>query len=348
MSEWKGFLSGVNLGGWYSQCNHTQERYDTFIEKKDLETISQWGMDHVRLPIDYNLVETEDGTYIQEGFDRIQKVIEWCEEYNLNMVLDLHKTFGYSFDKGEQESGFFDREDYQERFYRLWEELATRFGKYTDRVAFELLNEVTDQDYKDRWNRISSTCIERIRKITKDTFILVGGYWNNSVDAVPDLEMPADDHIIYNFHCYEPIIFTHQGAQWVDNMPADYRISMKNTLKEMLTDAKNIIGFDEIDHTSEVDLAKHIDASYFERRFIPALKTAKERNVKLYCGEYGVIDLADPADTLEWYQYINEVFAKYEIGHSLWSYRRMNFGLADEHYDSVRAGILAANNQLSK
>ncbi len=31
MREFKGFVHGVDLGGWYSQCDHTKERYDNFI-----------------------------------------------------------------------------------------------------------------------------------------------------------------------------------------------------------------------------------------------------------------------------------------------------------------------------
>ena len=108
MKKFNSFMHGVNLGGWFSQCNHTEERYDNFIKKEDFKVISDWGLDHIRLPVDYNLVETSDGTPIEKGFERIQKAIDWCKENNLNMILDLHKTAGFSFDKGEQETGFFD------------------------------------------------------------------------------------------------------------------------------------------------------------------------------------------------------------------------------------------------
>ncbi|MCR5740218.1 MAG: cellulase family glycosylhydrolase, partial [Lachnospiraceae bacterium] len=120
MREFKGFVHGIDLGGWYSQCDHTRERYDNFIVERDIEQISKWGLDHFRLPIDYEIVEDKDGNYIQEGFERIRKTIDWARKYNLNVVLDLHKTFGYSFDIGYGESGFFENEKYQERFYKLW------------------------------------------------------------------------------------------------------------------------------------------------------------------------------------------------------------------------------------
>ena len=35
--------------------------------------------------------------------------------------------------------------------------------------------------------------------------------------------MPYDDKIIYNFHCYEPLIFTHQGAYWIPSMDTSFR-----------------------------------------------------------------------------------------------------------------------------
>ena len=31
MREFKGYVHGVDLGGWFSQCDHSKERYDNFI-----------------------------------------------------------------------------------------------------------------------------------------------------------------------------------------------------------------------------------------------------------------------------------------------------------------------------
>ncbi len=85
----------------------------------------------------------------KDGFDYVKRAVEWCRKYGLNVILDLHKTAGYSFDKGEQEHGFFAEESYQEYFYTLWEEIARKFAGYGDQVAFELLNEVTDEKTMD-------------------------------------------------------------------------------------------------------------------------------------------------------------------------------------------------------
>ena len=337
MKHFSGYMHGINLGGWFSQCDHTRERYDTFIREKDFEAIKSWGLDHVRIPVDYDLVEDRDGNYLEEGFAYIQKAIDWCGTYGLNMVLDLHKTFGYSFDSGENESGLFHTPAYQERFCRLWEEFARRFGRFEDRLTFELLNEVTDPADSDSWNALSSECIRRIRAIAPAIQILVGGYHNNGIDALPDLAMPADEHIIYNFHCYEPLIFTHQGAYWIPGMDTSFRMHLDASYREYAENSRKEIGPSGV-HTAPVDQfdpSLPLGPEYFEQYIAQAVAVAEERNVALYCGEYGVINLASPEDTLKWYRMICGVFDRFGIGRAAWSYREMDFGLADAHMQDV-------------
>lgn len=340
MRKWIGYEKGVNLGGWLSQCDYSKERLEHFIEEEDIRRLSTWGLDHLRLPMDYNVLREENAAFKEDGFGYVKSAVEWCHKYGLNVILDLHKTAGYSFDKDEQEHGFFAEESYQEYFYTLWEEIARKFAGYGDQVAFELLNEVTDEKTMDAWNRISQECIRRIRKITPTVKILVGGYWNNSVAAVKDLAMPADENIVYNFHCYEPLIFTHQGAGWIDTMPSDYRMSFDHDMSVFMDKTKEYLPDNVIMLEPAKDIAHALDSEFFEKLFAEAITVAEERNVPLYCGEYGVINLASPEDTLKWYQSIHAVFEKYGIGRAAWSYKEMDFGLIDEHMDPVREDVI--------
>lgn len=314
MLKEKGFYKGINFGGWFSQCDYSEEVLNGFIKEEDFATVKKWGFDHIRIPVDYNIFENDDGSYNESGFDRIDRAVKLCIKFELNVVLDLHKTAGFSFDNyGESESGFFESADLQERFYRLWEEFAKRFGNLSGNLAFELLNEVTDKEFIDEWNRISVECIKRIRPFAPDTLIFIGSYWNNSAEAVKDLATPVDNNIVYNMHCYEPLKFTHQGAYWTDIIKPDERIP-----------------FDEAGITAE----------YFENLFSSAIKKAKENNVALYCGEYGVIDVCSPEDTVKWYKCINSVFEKYGISRAAWTYRGLDFGLCAERLDIVREELL--------
>lgn len=339
MTKWKGYEKGINLGGWFSQCNYTKERYEGFITEEDFANFSTWGIDHVRVPVDYNLVETDNGMYLEEGFGYLQRAVDWCGKYGLNMILDLHKAAGYSFDDNEGENGFFADEKLQERFYSLWEQFAKRFGGYGDRLAFELLNEVTDPSYCEAWNRIADTCIRRIRQIAPTTKILVGGYWNNSVSAVKDIRLSGYDNIVLNFHCYEPFIFTHQAASWVPRFPSDFRVGFPEKC-EVYAEYTSKYFPDMQDAFREITKGKTtVDSDYFERLFAEAIQVAEERQVPLYCGEYGVIDKADAESTLKWYQTIHPVFVHHGIGRAAWSYKQMDFGLTAERLQDVLEDI---------
>lgn len=339
MKDFVGYKHGVNLGGWFSQCDYSKDRFDNFIKEEDFKTISNLGFDHVRIPVDYNLVLDDNNHYLEEGFKRLDDAFNLCNKYHLNCILDLHKTVGYSFDKGEKETGLFNSKEYQEKFYDLWLEFTKRFVKYEDFLAFELLNEVSLKEYKDVWNSIASTCIKKIRELSKTIKIIVGGYYFNSVLAVKDIDVPVDDNIVFNFHCYEPLLFTHQGAYWIDGMDTNFRFKYKSTIKEYIEESEK-----NLDHTKydfdNMDLNYVPDSNFFDHIFKEAVDVANSKNVYLYCGEYGVIDKADINDTLLWYEDIHSIFNKYNIGHALWSYKEMDFGLMDSWMDPIREKLV--------
>ena len=323
-----GFSRGINLGGWLSQAEETTpQHYASFITEADIGKIAAWGLDHVRLPVDYTLLETEDGLPKEEGFQLIDSCLSWCRKYGLSLIIDLHKTYGYSFDPLEKDDKirFFSDKALQERFFALWQRIAGRYGK-EEKVAFELLNEIVSPEVKDLWNEIALEAIRRIREISGN-WIIFGGVYYNGVAAVPWLSDLSDRKVAYTFHCYEPLIFTHQGAYWVDRMPLDFRIDWPLS-GDSYREAARIL---DPDLAASVDLSgeKVLDASFFERIFAPALDTAKERDIPLYCGEYGVIDRADPQALLRWLEDIHEAFEKHQIGRALWNYREKDFGIRD-------------------
>ena len=339
MKHFEGFTKGVNLGGWLSQCDYSEERCRSFIRPEDFAVIKGWGADHVRVPVDYDLLERGADGAEPRGFGYLRLAADCCRANGLHMVLDLHKTPGFSFDPDEGEGGFFDSEAYQERFYRIWEELARRFAADADLLAFELLNEVTEREYGPVWNRIAAACVRRIRAYAPDTKILIGGYWHNSAAAVKDLPLPFDENIVYNFHCYEPLIFTHQGAYWMPPMETSFRIPVSATYGEMAEASRRMLT-GSLAGLDVLPADERLSPAFFKAFFREAVSVAEARNVPLYCGEYGGIDKAAPEDALVWYKAIHAAFAAYGIGRAAWSYRQMDFGLSDERMDGVREELL--------
>lgn len=339
MRRWKGYQKGINLGGWLSQCSHTKENYETYITESDIEKIASWGLDHVRLPIDYEMAATKGGAFKEEGFSYIDKCINWCRKYGLNLVLDLHKTAGYCFDENVGDITFFESRLLQEQFYQLWEEIAKRYGKYSDFVAFELLNEVVDKSVIKQWNDIILCAIERIRYFAPKTVLVVGGVSYNSVTSIKFLPKPYDKNIVYNFHCYEPMLFTHQAAHWMKEMTADFYMQYPCSLEQMKQKTLEVLG-DERGEIFAVEDLYTLGSDFFEKIFREALVFSQKCDVPLYCGEYGVIDRAPLDGTLQWFKDIHTVLEKYQIGRAVWNYKGKDFGISDTHYDAIREKLI--------
>ena len=314
MLKERGFSRGVNLGGWLSQCDYSPERLDGFITEADFARIAAWGFDHVRLPVDYNVIQRPDGSMLEEGLRRIDRAVAWAEAHGLRLVLDLHKTQGFSFDAGEREEGFFESAAQQEKFYAVWECFAGRYGAKPERVMFDLLNEVTEERYLDAWKRISREAVGRIRRLAPETLILLGSCGWNSARTLPALDAPYDPGVVYNFHFYEPHAFTHQGAYWE---------AASRDVSERIAYAES--GASE---------------AYFEDFLAPALEKARQEGCELYCGEYGVIDVVPPAEAVKWFRDLHRVFRRHGIARCLWSYKEMDFGLSDARMDGVRDELL--------
>ncbi|MCM1168139.1 MAG: glycoside hydrolase family 5 protein [Ruminococcus sp.] len=334
MKEFIGYKHGVNLGGWLSQSDYSPKHLEEFITEEDVKRIAGWGCDHVRLPFDYNVILGADNSMSADAFKYLDRCVSWCESCGLNIILDLHKTPGFSFDKGENESGFFEDERYQEIFMAMWREIAAHYADKADHVAFELLNEITDRKYAAIWNSTAARTIRAIRAAAPDNYILIGGIYNNSIFGLTLLDKPCAENIVFNFHYYDPLVFTHQKAPWVDMMKPDCTVDYPDT-KEIYR-SKTLENLDSGLAQPFNDFGGDmIDASYMEWEMSAAVEVAEKLDVPIYCGEYGVIDRVPDEQLLRWYADVSATFDKLGIGRAAWTYREKDFGITDP----CRAGI---------
>ena len=329
---------GLNIGGYLSQCPHEEAHYDRFFAEADIRRIRGWGFDHIRLPFDYNILEDESGRPRPEGFARLWRICEWCRIYELNLILDLHKAYGYDFnDAGNAtKNNLFANEENCRRFVTLWERVAMAFGSYPH-VAFELLNEVVEEENAEGWNALIRRAVTTIREIAKETPIIYGGIRWNSADALALLETPITDNVLFTFHFYEPLLFTHQKAYWVENIVSDRDISYPDTMEMYRADSEPM-GMKGLPLCQAV--AKTMGPEYIQEMMSDAFAVAKSTGIGLYCGEFGVIDQAPLPDTVRWYDDVVRILRDNGIGYAVWTYKEKDFGILDAHYDEIREELL--------
>ncbi|MDK2968847.1 glycoside hydrolase family 5 protein [Lacrimispora sp.] len=329
---------GLNLGGYLSQCTHNPHHYSTFIGKADIEQIAAWGFDHIRLPVDYEVFEDKEGNRKEEGYELVRSVCDCCRENKLDVILDLHKAYGYDFNNaGDREKNDLFHNPYlQERFVNLWNSISTQFQDY-DNVAYELLNEVVEKENALLWNDLIDKTVSAIRKIDSYVPIIYGGIQWNSASTLKLLKIPEDKNIIFTFHFYEPLLFTHQKAYWVKKMNPQKEIFYPESMDYYRSQSAALGEQGEAVLNSK---SETMGKEFLEEMVKEAVLAAEKAGTQLYCGEFGVIDQAPIWDTLRWFRDVHAVFEKYQIGCSIWTYKEMDFGLTGKHYNEIREDLI--------
>ncbi|MBN2176529.1 MAG: cellulase family glycosylhydrolase [Demequinaceae bacterium] len=329
-----GFIDGVNLGGWLSQYREfDHEHFRTFITRPDIDRIASWGMDHVRLPVDYPVLESDDaiGVPVERGYSYIDDCLQWCEAADLAMILDIHHAPGFTFTNELEEetrgvNSLFDDESLQQRFIGLWEQIVRRYRDSRVPIIFELLNEVVIPDVEP-WNVLIRRTIPAIRAIAPDSTIMIGGNFNNGVPGLKDLVVFDDPKVVYTFHFYDPLLFTHQKAYWNPGLrewgeTVSYPGEFPGLAEFLERNPQHRADFGPF-------VGRRADRELVAEILQPALDFAERTGRELYCGEFGVGDWIEPENRRRWLADFMGMLREAGIGRAVWNYKQMDFGLVD-------------------
>jgi hypothetical protein len=89
-------------------------------------------------------------------------------------------------------------------------------------MFFEAMNEPGLTDPM-AWNRMQEALLQRIRSVAPRHTVLLTGSPTSTAWALSATPPSADSNVVYTFHLYAPMVFTHQGAEWADNGLATVR-----------------------------------------------------------------------------------------------------------------------------
>ena len=317
MKKLEGYMAGANLGHWLSQYGgKSDEHWSTYITEPDIARMRGWGLDHVRVPVDYFMFERDEepGVYDEKRLAYIDRTLEWCRKNGMNMILDLHHAPGFFFGNGAK-NDLFTSEASRKRYLDIWRMFAERYSSEGDSLIFELLNELVWEN-SDPWNVLWQETAAEIHKISPARRIIVGGNFWNSVNELRNLALTDDERIIYTFHFYEPFIFTHQRAGWMPNM-----VAYKKPVAYPFVVSEHADFWGDAGIPAQLKGLETADRRALGNYLRPALDFAEKTKKTLYCGEYGVIANADDASAARWLDDIGGLLSENGIGRAVWSYR---------------------------
>lgn len=321
---------GVNLDHWLSQRGPGVDIDPNYITKKDFEQIKNLGFDFVRVPIEEQLMYNEDLTRRKIGFDLLDSAVKWSDETGLKMICDLHiiRSFHFNSENGEANT-LFEKEEAQDNFVKVWMDIQD-FLKNTpeDKVAYELLNEVTTQD-PENWNKLIAKVHAAIRANEPTRKIIIGSNHWQIPSTFPDLKVPANDkNLILSFHYYNPNVITHYKAHWAEFKDYAGKIQYPG---DVLLDKDYFLSIaDENLRNMRKGMCGEWNADRMEQEIKIAKNVADSLGLPLFCGEFGVYPYHVSQEIrTKWYEDIMEVFRKNNISCCHWGWKN-DFPCVDE------------------
>lgn len=189
---------------------------DQYITKADIDYIASQGVNTIRVPFHYKLFTDEDYmglTGNQDGYARLDSVVEWCREDNLYVILDMHDApAGQTGDNIDDSYGYpwlMESPEAQEQFYGIWREIADHYKNEPVILGYELINEpvATYFENQDELNGklmdVYKQCISAIREVDPNHIILIGApQWNSNFSPVNPDDFNDDPQVMYTCHRY--------------------------------------------------------------------------------------------------------------------------------------------------
>ena len=311
---------GINVSGWFAQVydkrGYTKEHLEAWTTAQDIALIKAMGFDNVRLSVDPGpmMPRHRPDEIPADYLGYLDAAVKMILDQGLAVVVDLHPESDFKTRLTKDDS-------FVQEFADFWRVLARHYSTWdAERVFFEVLNEPEFSD-RYRWHGVQARLAAAIREgAPQHTIIATGGRWSDDDDLL-FVEPLRDPNVIYNFHFYEPHIFTHQGAtwgayswQWVKGL--HYPSSPESVANVALAVP------DAVDRMAVIRYGQdHWNAERIDAEITQVAEWARQRRVPVMCNEFGVYRaFAEPQDRAAWIHDVRTALELHNMGWTMWDY----------------------------
>jgi endoglucanase len=179
-----------------------------YVSRTDIQLISQWGYNSIRLPFHYKVVyDPDQGAFRADGFALLDSLLAWCEASNLYVILDMHAAPGGQNKENHSDSDGIEARLWTNRAnqvlaFKIWKKIAQRYANREIVGGYDLLNEpVLPSGYSnDVLRDFYHELTDSIRTVDKNHIVFIEGNWYAT--DFRDLTPPFVSNMVYSFHKY--------------------------------------------------------------------------------------------------------------------------------------------------
>jgi endoglucanase len=201
-----------------------------------------------------------------------------------------------------------------------WRRLAQRYRSVApDRMFFEIANEPGMDGT--RWAGIQEQLRAAIRQVAPTQTLLLTPSPLAMVWSLSTLGVSQDSNVVYVFHLYQPMVFTHQSAGWAD--PVYGRITNlayppdEANIHDIM--ARPLVAQDPkaIKYLTQYE---QIGGGMIRKETEVAVQWAREHGVHMAVTEFGAYATAPPASRAAWLREARQGFEAAGFGWTVFQY----------------------------
>lgn len=218
-NEAASFSKGISYSGPFEQKVSALSKSNKIFLQETFDDIAAQGFDSVRLPVDFSSNASDAAPYaIDETLlSYLDTVVKNTLRAGMTIIVDFHQACRLG-----NTSLYTDPDTVSPKYLAIWQQLAEHYKEYPDRVVFEAINEPgvnTTTFTSAKLMELQEKVLEIVRKTSENRKLMVATGSNNSVKAIENItqNLINDRNVIAAVHCYWPMSFTHQGANWIKN-----------------------------------------------------------------------------------------------------------------------------------
>lgn len=210
-------LKGVAFGNevWFNPSAPTEHH-----DERDFIPIKEMGLNCIRFYLSYRWFESDRHPYVyrQSGWDWLDRNLEWAEKHGIYLILNMHYPQGGYQSNGKGDA-LWDDPKMQLRLIRLWQAIAKRYRGHPNIAALDLVNEPIPTQSATQWQTLAKRLVTAIRVYDPEHMIAIERThatrksWDK--DENQNFFRIDDPNILYEYHFYEPMAFSHQMAPWL-------------------------------------------------------------------------------------------------------------------------------------
>ncbi|HAG15530.1 MAG TPA: glycosyl hydrolase family 5 [Bacteroidales bacterium] len=185
---------------------------NNYITHDDIKYLKSIGCNHIRLPFHYKMFTDE--LYMGErnaGFKYFDRLIDWCREEEMYVLLDMHcAPGGQTGDNIDDSFGYpylFKSQSSQDLMTEIWVKIADKYKNEPTVIGYDIVNEPIAHYFNNELEDLNhqlfllyKRIVVEIRKHDKvHTIFLNGSNWSGNFDVFEEI---IDDNVVYEFHKY--------------------------------------------------------------------------------------------------------------------------------------------------